>query len=274
MCTNIPAGMTDPNSGCVVDNNPAGCGNDGTCDGAGACRKWGKALTKQCAAATCPMDANTGTELAVCDGISATCPAGKAVSCGTFKCDAMTRMCKTMCTVPTQSADCVSGKVCEGGSCGKNAVGTSCTQTSDCAASLFCVDRTCCKTDKCGTCQTCGNAAGTCASVKAGDPDPDSCSDETSTNTCGLTGVCDGGGACKAADSTKACGFVCNPARTASVSYACDGAGMCASSGAGAVNMCNNYKCVMATGLCGTRCQMSDDCLAPKNCVQGACVDP
>jgi hypothetical protein len=84
------------------------CGNDGTCDGAGACRKW--ATGTACGVAACA----SGTLLPVpaCNG-AGTCVAGAPSSCGVYQCSATGASCKTSCT---SDADC-NGGFCSAGSC-------------------------------------------------------------------------------------------------------------------------------------------------------------
>ena len=164
------------------------CGNDGKCDGAGACRKWG--TTVKCREASCPPAGATQTKAANCDGMG-TCPPGEAQSCGNYKCDT-NDMCRTMCS---SDAEC-NGKACDtsNGSCGKGLLGAQCSTNEECASD-HCVDKTCCSTASCATCQSCGNSAGTCKDVLDGMSDPDSCSDVI--DPCGTTGKCNGAGTCK-----------------------------------------------------------------------------
>lgn len=105
---------TDPDDECP-DEGAMSCGNDGTCDGAGACHKYASGTV--CAPASCA--GGTQSEARSCDG-AGTCGAAATSSCGAYACDAIA--CKTSCAT---SADCAPGNTCGGdGKC--FAVATSC----------------------------------------------------------------------------------------------------------------------------------------------------
>ena len=77
------------------------CGNDGSCDGAGACRK--HVAGTVCLAAGCSGAAlNTAS---TCNG-TGTCNAGTTTSCGAYQCDAAGVACRTACSA---DADCNAG---------------------------------------------------------------------------------------------------------------------------------------------------------------------
>jgi hypothetical protein len=105
-CTPAVSG-TDVRNDCTAALATS-CGNDGTCDGAGACRKWAAGTT--CGAAAC----TGGTLLPVpaCNGAGA-CVAGTPSSCGVYQCSATSASCKTSCT---SDADCNNG-FCSAGTC-------------------------------------------------------------------------------------------------------------------------------------------------------------
>jgi len=105
-CTAAVSG-TDVRNDCTADPTTS-CGNDGTCDGAGACRKWGPGTT--CGVAACASA--TLLPVPACNG-AGTCVAGAPSSCGTYQCSATGASCKTSCTVDT---DCNSG-FCSAGVC-------------------------------------------------------------------------------------------------------------------------------------------------------------
>ena len=259
-CSPIPDDVADDGGGCAMQPESS-CGNDGKCNGAGACRKWGTSV--QCRGATCPPALATLTKAASCDG-KGTCPPGETQSCGNYKCDT-NDMCRTMCS---SDADC-NGKACDtsNGSCGKGLPGAQCNTNSDCASD-HCVDKTCCSVAACATCQTCATPDGTCKDVLDGMSDPDSCSD--SMATCGTTGKCDGKGTCKLAAAGTECGQTC--VNNEVVTKTCDGAGSC--SGTGGTMSCQGFLC--QNGACVTTCNPADNsgCAPPRICVNNACEDP
>lgn len=261
VCGNISAGIADDSGGCPPSAEST-CGNDGTCNGAGGCRKWGTSI--MCRVGSCPANASTWTKPANCDG-NGNCPQGQMQTCGNYRCDATTTMCKIMCT---SDADCVAGKACDAqGTCGKNANGSSCNSDTECASSQ-CVDNTCCASASCGTCKTCANSSGTCANVPNDQSDSDSCTDETSTNQCGTIGKCDGAGNCKQAPSGTGCS-VCSADQTSVIVQACNGSGTCTDSGS--TMSCNGYQC--SNAACLQSCD-PEPCFLGKVCVDNKCEDP
>ena len=107
-CTNVAAGQ-DPLNQCT-DAGAASCGNDGTCNGAGACRLY--VTGTQCAAPTC--SGSTATPARTCNG-SGTCQAVSTSNCSPFACG--TGVCRTTCA---SNADCTSPNVCLGSVCAPN----------------------------------------------------------------------------------------------------------------------------------------------------------
>ncbi len=268
-CSNIPASMADDEGGCDATAEST-CGNDGFCNGSGACRKWSNSTI--CRPASCPLNMTTLTQAAKCDGAGA-CPAGAAQTCGTYRCDSTTNMCKMTCT---SDADCAPGKACSGGSCGKNTLGASCTGDSECASD-HCVDNTCCNVTACGECQTCANAAGLCTNVPNDMPDPDSCTDRTTADACSTIGKCDGASKCKFAASGTGCGSMCSGSDNGSVTgKTCSGSGAC--SGTGGVTACGGFQCSMSAsgGSCLNTCDPATNagCVAGKVCTGNTCQDP
>ena len=81
---------TNPRNECTA-SAASSCGTDGTCDGAGACRKW--VAGTQCLAASC---SNAQLQAAsTCDG-AGTCNAGATTSCGAYQCAGA--VCGTTCS--------------------------------------------------------------------------------------------------------------------------------------------------------------------------------
>jgi hypothetical protein len=92
------------------------------------------------------------------------------------------------------------------------------------------------------------------------------------TASCGMTGLCDGAGACRlyaagtACDSTPAC----NAAGTALVmSRVCNGTGACVPN---TQTDCKGFVCQKAS--CGTTCAGDGDCAPGSFCSAGACAQP
>jgi hypothetical protein len=91
---------------------PAGarrtCGNDGTCNGAGACRQHVPGTV--CAGATC--SGQTASSARVCNGRGTCLPPGRTVDCGGFACAG--DVCGTTCQ---GGVGCASGFSCNGTVC-------------------------------------------------------------------------------------------------------------------------------------------------------------
>src|SRR5262249_11302814 len=100
MCAPVMAG-TDPDSECNAAA-PQTCGQDGECDGRGACRKFGSETI--CQAETC--SASSYSPPGRCDG-QGQCLGSGTVSCGNYTCGGS--KCQTICN---GSADCVNGFYC------------------------------------------------------------------------------------------------------------------------------------------------------------------
>jgi hypothetical protein len=258
-CSPIPDDVADDAGGCPMQAESS-CGNDGKCNGAGACRKWGTSV--QCRGASCPPAGATLTKAANCNGMG-TCPPGETQSCGNYRCDT-NDMCRTTCT---GDGDC-NGKVCDtsNGSCGDRRPGDPCNNNDECGSGN-CVDKTCCLTASCGTCKSCANSDGTCKDVPNDMPDPDSCSD---MGSCGTTGKCNGAGTCKVRAAGTECGQTCVGDEV--VTKTCDGAGMC--SGTGGTMSCQGFVC--QNGACVTTCNPADNsgCVSPRICVNNTCEEP
>jgi hypothetical protein len=102
---------TDPRNDCG-DDGSASCKQDGSCDGAGACRLYGSGTT--CAPAMC--SSGTAVTARTCDG-SGTCRSGTATSCMGFACNT-NGTCRTTCSSP---GHCAPNHTCTAGNCVPNA---------------------------------------------------------------------------------------------------------------------------------------------------------
>jgi hypothetical protein len=99
---------SDPRNDCN-DDGSAGCDQDGTCDGAGACRLY--QTGQMCAVAACSN--GTATAARTCDG-AGTCRPGTTTSCMAYVCNT-NGTCRTTCSSPSH---CAPGHSCNPqGSC-------------------------------------------------------------------------------------------------------------------------------------------------------------
>ena len=263
-CSPLAAGVTDTTGQCGVSTQST-CGNDGTCDGAGACHKW--AAGTQCVAASCPSGASTQTLAKTCDGAGNCSVGGGPHPCGVFMCDGA-QACLVTCTMNSQ---CVSPNTCVGTTCGKKPLGAHCTIADECVAGAFCTDGFCCSSSACGACKACG-ATGACQNDDGNAcPSPDLCHP--------AAGICSGGACvstpktCTALDQCHVAG-TCNPAT-----------GLCSNPAATNGTSCNDGdKCKTSetcqSGVCSggisTACQPLDQCHVAGTCdsTTGACSNP
>jgi hypothetical protein len=105
-CIDVPSG-SDPLAQCE-DQGAMTCGNDGTCDGAGACRQYSGATA--CAPAACT--GSTATPARTCNG-AGVCLSALPVPCAPYACGG-NGACRTSCSA---DADCVAPNVCVGTAC-------------------------------------------------------------------------------------------------------------------------------------------------------------
>lgn len=190
----------DPDNDCAPEAAST-CGNDGTCDGTGACAKY--AAGSVCVMQSCTN--GTQTNASTCNGMSA-CVSGGTTNCSPYVCGATG--CKLTCA---NDNDCVSGNYCSATSCfAKKAKGSACAMSNECTSG-FCVDGFCCDTACTATCTACSAAKkvtgnnGDCGNIAVGwDPD----------NECSGNTACAGNGTCSSKDANG---------------VACNGGGNCAS---------------------------------------------
>jgi hypothetical protein len=149
----------------------------------------------------------------------------------------------------------------------KLALGAACSSGSVCMSG-FCSDGVCCD-GVCGSlCQSCRLAGqeGRCQPVTAG-ADPDNECGETSVQSCGNDGTCNGAGACRLRAAGTVCGSASCTGGTQNAAPTCNGSGQCA---AGSGRNCAPYVCSAAA--CGSSCQTSVDCASGNLCSKDACV--
>src|SRR5450432_4314600 len=96
-CTFISAGKPPRGTSGCTTADPTTCGFDGTCDGAGACRKYTAGTL--CGKGMCDAEAVVGARS--CDGLGR-CRPGPTVICAPFSCDTTTGACFDTCTQTSQ----------------------------------------------------------------------------------------------------------------------------------------------------------------------------
>jgi hypothetical protein len=259
-CAPVAAGDPDPAGTCLAA--PAsGCGDDGRCDGAGACRKYPAGTV--CLAATCM--GNTATPASTCNGTGTCVPPAGTIACGTYACNGGT--CKTTCSVDD---DCTAPNTCVGSTCRLKPAGGACTGDPQCETG-HCTDGVCCQSGPCGSCRACNvpNFLGFCHAVGPGVMDPAGVCVVQPVAGCGTDGKCDGAGNCRLYPS----GTVCNPGicqgRTFTRPDLCDGNGRCSDRG---TRNCDPYICNPLAGACYNSCITNAQCSGNNKCIVGNCI--
>jgi hypothetical protein len=262
-CGAVAAG-TDPDGECP-DQGPASCGTDGSCDGAGACRKYASGTV--CVGQTC-QNGSTLNKTHTCNG-SGTCitPTPATQGCAPYVC--ASNACGTTCAIDAQ---CASGDYCLGGVCvAQLAPGSACSATNQCLSG-FCVDSVCCSTACNTACQACsaakkssGAGNGTCGAAKNGQADPRAICAVSAQSTCGTDGLCQAGACEKWGASTVCSAASCANATTLNKPDTCDGNGACLDQG---MMSCSPYSC--SSGACAATCNVDADCLGGATYCTGA----
>jgi hypothetical protein len=120
-CTPIPNGK-DPDNECAATAADT-CGDDGTCDGQGACRK--HAAGTVCAEGQCSSN-ETITGIKECDGQGA-CVSAPDVKCFPYACNTLSDTCYTSCNNLNEVTHCYGYYGCSGSTCN-----SSCNSDSQC----------------------------------------------------------------------------------------------------------------------------------------------
>ncbi len=275
---------TDPHNECSSQAQTT-CGTDGSCDGAGACRKWPAGIV--CAAQNC-----SGAQLSLadtCDG-AGVCVDGGSIACSPYVCNSLGSACLASCETDDQ---CVTGYWCSAGSCvSKNGNGTPCNGSNECKSG-FCVDGFCCNeacgglcrtcaqnpgtcvfvsggldpAGECGLCQAC-NGAGACGNATAGTDPGGDCADD-GISTCLQDGTCNGTGICRLYVPGSICQAQACSGETLHTADSCNGTGLCVDSG---TSSCAPYVCNALGTACRTECTENAHCVADHYCLNKACV--
>ena len=216
-CSFVDSGAADPRARCSKSTASSGdCSNDGTCNGAGACRPWSSSTGCRLESCTNSSTAGTHTPAAKCDG-AGKCPAANSANCGSYFCNPSSPTCLVNCTA---DHDCTNGLSCVLSHCGtKLGPGEDCKADSDCAAGVCSAEGVCCDAKCAGGCQSCklSGTFGVCTNLAASSTPRDATTTTTGTSTtcrpaaaagaCGNTGQCDGHNGCEQRTT-------CNPAIT------------------------------------------------------------
>ncbi|HEV3031161.1 MAG TPA: hypothetical protein VG319_05935 [Polyangia bacterium] len=258
-CTFVVAGAMPRNDTACVAAAASTCGFDGTCDGAGGCRR--HVAGTICHAGTCDGAAVIGA--LACDGLGR-CKAGPTTICAPYSCDMTKGACYESCT---QSSQCTSDQQCVSASCGEKMKGANCAKNADCASG-FCADGVCCNVACQGGCVSCAltDRKGTCWPIDGGVADPRGICVDQGASTCGATGKCDGFGGCETyAPETVCIAPSCTGTRR-NTPGTCDGRGTCRPQG---VQSCSPFLCT--AGACTQSCAADADCESGHACVAGQC---
>lgn len=282
-CAPVLAGQ-DPHEACEDEAATNPCGNDGTCDGEGACRKVG--TSHVCAESAC--SGGSFVPAATCDG-QGECSTPLPEACGVSVCTATG--CRKSCV---SQNDCGSASYCKlsggNGTCtAKKPSGAEASEAFECLSKVV-ADGVCCDRS-CTGCQACSGAPlttapkGQCSNIVAGRIAHDAC--EESDEQCGTSGTCDGTGAC--AMKTGPCddGDGCtlddsclSDGTCKGIARTCDAAPACYRSTTCSEGACNytelvpdgdtDAKCPVLMGRCfqGTcvRCAKDENCSADSTC--------
>ena len=248
---------------CKDETTTKKCGNDGTCDGAGACRNASTSVV--CTDSSC--NGSVYTPVSTCDGKGA-CVAVKTQDCAPFLC-AQTGCSKT-CVTATDCDDptayyCDANRTCAA----KLSNGKTASSGSQCTSGVV-ADGVCCNKD-CTGCSACtkalnGQSDGQCLPVPAGKAGHNTCT--ASNTTCGTTGLCDGSGKCQYGASGTGCGSTCTGSTL--IPKTCDGAGACVS---GTSSSCAPYVCAATGDVCGGKKALGGSCSSDSDCDSAKCED-
>lgn len=272
-CTAVASGAADPKSRCIASSTASGdCSNDGTCNGAGACRP--SSTSAGCRTASCV--GSTLTAAANCNGMGSCMPV-QTSTCGNYVCNPTSPSCLTTCT---KDADCGMALTCRkvDNKCGTTlSNGEQCGANGDCTSHICSGEGVCCDaacTDGCKSCLVAGKL-GMCSGIPAGST-PRVTTTCPPAAPCGNTGKCNGAGACALAGASTSCtvAMTCASATmTSGPASTCDTMGSCAPPAP--VACMAGYLC--SSGVCATSCTPTDattTCATGYICMGGHCILP
>ncbi len=257
VCAPVPSGVKPHDSLVCAASKPATCGQDGTCDGKGGCRKYVEGT--ECKLGTCDGDSVTG--IVACDGKGNCSEAASSLICPPYTCDPATSHCTYTCTSNSQ---CAAGQQCVAGRCGKSPNAAVCQSSDDCVSG-FCAGASadvlgvCCNIGCNGPCESCSQTGslGTCTYLPVGFTDP-ACNG-TDRTTCGNNGLCDGLGSCTRWSENTQCGSSACSGLVENTPRTCDGQGNCRDP-----QLVDCFPFVCSNGACLQNCTSDQDC-APEN---------
>jgi hypothetical protein len=272
ICGGALAG-TNPRGVCVADPGyPGSCQSDGTCDGAGACRKFAP-LGIACGPSTCASGTIVGP---ACDG-AGSC-SQLTHSCAPYASCKDASSCAANCTT---GSDCAQGSYCVSGRCvSQLANGEAATDATACQSG-FVADGVCCDRACGGICEACDLATtkGTCTPV-LGKPEAThgACPGAPASGDACAAKTCDGktGASCEAFVGPE---VVCRASACASdvqtLEAKCESKGTCPASTS---LPCSPYAC--GTSECKASCVQNTDCasgfvcdVAHAKCISGTTCD-
>jgi len=257
VCSLVPFGVQPSHPSQCPAEKALTCGRDGTCDGAGACRKY-QSGTTVCKPGACFGDSITGA--LTCDG-NGSCSQSATTPCYPYTCDPTTNKCAGECTTNSQ---CAAGQSCVAQSCGKKLNGAFAKSAVECLSGYE-ANGVCCNVACAGSCVSCNlpGSIGRCKPVDFGLPDPGAACAKNDPSTCGTTGVCNGSGACAIYPANTPCvPAACSGGVLSENAQTCDGKGTCQ-----AANLvdCSPYLC--SNGACNGSCTSDNDCKSGTACV-------
>lgn len=257
-CSPVPIGDLPVRAADCTKSDVAMCGQDGRCDGTGACSKYPDGTI--CVAGVCNASAVTGIKK--CQ--AGKCESGGSEVCTPFGCDSSKNECFGSCSMDNQ---CAPSQSCKNGSCGKKPLGAKCGKTDECESN-FCADGVCCAQACDGACLSCNSVGspGECLPIANGKTDPRKICKDDGASACKTSGVCDGKGGCALYASGTACTTPSCSGNSALPASTCNGSGSCVQS---AAIPCGSIKC--AAGVCPRDCATSNDCVNPNQCSAGSC---
>lgn len=263
-CTSVPLGVKPSGAKQCSATPKEKCGLDGTCDGAGMCASWADGTV--CAAGECEGSGSRNRK--VCG--AGECKVDQDLVCAPFLCNPDTKACFDGCDT---NAQCNVDKKCEidpqtnKKSCGKKPLGAACEQPAECESSS-CANGVCCGTACEGACQSCNQVGniGKCLAVAAGVPDPRQLCAPSPVDGCGLTGKCNGIGACAKYSNGTVCRAASCSASELTPAGSCDGNGSCLT-----VKPVSCAPFVCSANECGVKCTADTECTTGTSCVNGSC---